>query len=527
MKRLSYLIIMCACALLCACESDKEHPVVKTCYIYQTEVTALYANSADISIIVGVNSEKGYVDPYLSPEIKSYGVYYSETTNRPTASDGVVEKTTSDSPYELMVTVTNLKEKTLYYARAFIKDALGSEILGDVIEFTTTKAADDKVIMSFTEITNITENSAQLNGKITIGADVLSSITEFGYVYSDTYSLPDLSNGKRKRTTNIPQVAGRYNLNWTVDELSGNTTYYVRMYYKTNSSNIYDETVKSFTTLPPTVNPPAGDAITIAQFKSKPDDMDTWYTLTGVIYDIESTTYGNFYLVDETGVLYVYGLTATKMSGNDQSFSSLGLKTGDYITISAPKNTYGGLIEAKNGYLVSKNAKLTYSTSFNTYVLEPTTTQTFTFSATPSRISMSCNESKQSEGASSDESYYMLHIDDAVGNLFIVLNALGLHDPVTAIPVGTYPVVDDFYPDNAKEKSEGYAAYLNFNSPPRFVSSSSSTYGYKAPYYITGGQMTVSKSGDKTRLQFNFTTYNGSIIKGDMIVDLLSVTTVN
>ena len=75
-----------------------------------------------------------------------------------------------------------------------------------------------------------------------------------------------------------------------------------------------------------------------------------WYQLTGTIKEFQlkdGTTdnamiYGNFYLEDATGVVYVYGLTATKQSSNDKSFSTLGLNVGDEITIWGTRSEYKG-----------------------------------------------------------------------------------------------------------------------------------------------------------------------------------------
>lgn len=73
--------------------------------------------------------------------------------------------------------------------------------------------------------------------------------------------------------------------------------------------------------------------VTVAEFLQKEVSNDVWYELTGVISNVASTIYGNFNLVDETGSIYVYGLTATKVASNDKSFASLGLKEGDTVTI--------------------------------------------------------------------------------------------------------------------------------------------------------------------------------------------------
>ena len=98
---------------------------------------------------------------------------------------------------------------------------------------------------------------------------------------------------------------------------------------------------------------------TIRDFKAKPVNKTTWYKLTGEIASIANETYGNLYIFDETGYLYVYGLGEKQVASNDQSFSKLGLKAGDKITIMTLRSEHNGLIEAGGqtpAYLVSKTA---------------------------------------------------------------------------------------------------------------------------------------------------------------------------
>ena len=86
----------------------------------------------------------------------------------------------------------------------------------------------------------------------------------------------------------------------------------------------------------------AGEAtpVTIAEFNEKPVDANVWYELTGVITGTINTQFGNFDLVDETGKVYVYGLTATPQSVNDKSYASLGLEAGDKIKIRGTRGVY-------------------------------------------------------------------------------------------------------------------------------------------------------------------------------------------
>lgn len=86
----------------------------------------------------------------------------------------------------------------------------------------------------------------------------------------------------------------------------------------------------------------SGASLTVAEFIEKPEDPSVYYQLTGEITDLYNETFGNFTLVDKTGSVSVYGLTATQQSENDKSFASLGLKEGDYVTLMGVRSSYEG-----------------------------------------------------------------------------------------------------------------------------------------------------------------------------------------
>ena len=88
--------------------------------------------------------------------------------------------------------------------------------------------------------------------------------------------------------------------------------------------------------------PDAPAEITVADFLKAPVDDNVYYILTGEITDLYDTEYGNFTLVDETGSVKVYGLTAEKVDKNDKSFSTLGLKEGDIVTLCGTRDEYNG-----------------------------------------------------------------------------------------------------------------------------------------------------------------------------------------
>ncbi len=95
--------------------------------------------------------------------------------------------------------------------------------------------------------------------------------------------------------------------------------------------------------------------LTVAEFLAKEKNENVWYELTGVVKNIKNTTYGNFDLVDANGdKVYVYGLTATKVSSNDKSFASLGIVDGDTITLIGVRDDYNGTAQVNGpAYLVS------------------------------------------------------------------------------------------------------------------------------------------------------------------------------
>lgn len=75
------------------------------------------------------------------------------------------------------------------------------------------------------------------------------------------------------------------------------------------------------------------DYTSIEEFLAAPVNDENWYELRGTIFVIKNSNYGNIWIKDDTGILYIYGLTAAQVDRNDQSFSSLGLKVGDVVVL--------------------------------------------------------------------------------------------------------------------------------------------------------------------------------------------------
>ncbi len=91
------------------------------------------------------------------------------------------------------------------------------------------------------------------------------------------------------------------------------------------------------------------------------------YQVTGVCTSIANTTYGNWYLQDATGSIYIYGTLDAK--GAEKNFLSLGLEVGDEVTVQGPKTTYGTTVELVNVTVIKINKSLVKVDSVDNAVL--------------------------------------------------------------------------------------------------------------------------------------------------------------
>ncbi|WP_303925149.1 BACON domain-containing carbohydrate-binding protein [Draconibacterium sediminis] len=93
---------------------------------------------------------------------------------------------------------------------------------------------------------------------------------------------------------------------------------------------------------------------TVAEILAGPESKT--YQVTGVVTSITNTTYGNWYLEDETGSIYIYGTLDSK--GGEKNFLSWGLEVGDEITIEGPKGSYKGTPQLVNVSVININKSL-------------------------------------------------------------------------------------------------------------------------------------------------------------------------
>lgn len=93
---------------------------------------------------------------------------------------------------------------------------------------------------------------------------------------------------------------------------------------------------------------------TVAEAKAAPDGKTL--RISGVATSIANTQYGNWYLTDDTGELYIYGTLDKK--GATQNFVSLGIELGDEVTIEGPKSSYNGVAQMVNVMVIEVKKSL-------------------------------------------------------------------------------------------------------------------------------------------------------------------------
>jgi len=94
-------------------------------------------------------------------------------------------------------------------------------------------------------------------------------------------------------------------------------------------------------------------AATCAEVIAGPDSKT--YMVTGICTSIANTNYGNWYLQDATGEIYIYG---TVNAAGNYAWSSFGIEVGDEVTVQGPKTTYNGTVELVDAQVLKVNKSL-------------------------------------------------------------------------------------------------------------------------------------------------------------------------
>lgn len=202
---------------------------------------------------------------------------------------------------------------------------------------------------------------SQSSGAFKFANLVVTSVKDAG-----DYVFPELSFSKTEDT--VAPEATEYsfdiksNLKWsltasegvTLDKTSGEGNATVKMTFAANTTDaaiVHTVTAKadgaSDKVLKVTQASAAAPTVaTAAEINAAEDDENKLYEVTGYITEVVNDKYGNIYIQDATGSVYVYGTLDAE--GNGANWSSLNIKAGDIVTVVGPKVSYKGSPQMKN-----------------------------------------------------------------------------------------------------------------------------------------------------------------------------------
>lgn len=89
------------------------------------------------------------------------------------------------------------------------------------------------------------------------------------------------------------------------------------------------------------------------------EDGPALFHYTGCVRNIAQDVYGNMYVADHTGEVYVYGTLDAE--GKTKNFASLGIKVGDIVKIEGAKTSYNGSSQMKNVTVIEHTSVETIS----------------------------------------------------------------------------------------------------------------------------------------------------------------------
>ncbi|MBO5345447.1 MAG: chitobiase/beta-hexosaminidase C-terminal domain-containing protein [Paludibacteraceae bacterium] len=229
--------------------------------------------------------------------------------------------------------------KSVYYNTS--KYAMFSKSAG-VIYNKTSLGTINSISVTYTSGTS---EKAKMN--VSYGASVLNEIKTSGYV-----EQLDVTKSATKKTTQV--ATGDY-FNLSVSNANNVQIETIVIDYVSSTGgeggDVVDPEPDPEEPTPDPEDPedpvvPEGPkVVTIAEFLAAEVNAEVWYELTGVITDIEDAGYGNVTIKDETGSVYIYGLTKTQVSSNDKSFTSLDLVVNDTVTLRTVRGEFNGEVQ--------------------------------------------------------------------------------------------------------------------------------------------------------------------------------------
>ena len=163
--------------------------------------------------------------------VTARGICYSASTTEPTLENQVVPKGAGSGSYS--VSITGLQPGTVYYARAYATNSIGTSY-GDVIQVAT--PAYSKPTVATSAASNIVYTGFTIGGEVQ--SDGGQTVTARGICYSESNTEPTLENQV------VPKGAGSGSYSVSVTGLQPGTVYYARAYATNSVGTAYGEIIQ-------------------------------------------------------------------------------------------------------------------------------------------------------------------------------------------------------------------------------------------------------------------------------------------
>ncbi len=265
---------------------------------------------------------------------------------------------------------------------------------------------------------------------------------------------------------------------------------------------------------------PAGEALpsTCEEVIAGTDGVS--YLVTGTCSRIANTSYGNWYLTDDTGTIYIYGtVNASGQYPKDATggWEAFGIEVGDKVTVKGPRTNYNGTIELVDVEVVSVEKSLIQTDQSSVSVPAESGTFELTFTS-------------KANGTTVTTDVDWLHITDieaaADGSMVVTLAFdpntttaartgninIKAPDAVKVVPVtqeGLPPTGESISDIVAKEDNSQVEALESTIVSARTQRGFIATDGRKAIYVYNSDAAAAVKVGDAITFKGTKVTYNG------------------
>ena len=324
-----------------------------------------YNFSAQLSTTFGTDSANIYFEEKVGDkaDVKYPNPVNYDATKIGAIIDGLeasVDKADKEKKVAITIEYAVMVGKLAISGNYYNVEIAGTKYMGSLynpLESLKLKDFDGKIV----KLTGYFISVSQSSGEYKYANLVVTAVEEAGDVVFPELTLSKTSDKVEADATEY-SFDITSNLDWTLtasegvtlDKTSGKGNATVKMTFAANETDeaivhtvtakaegVADKVLKitQATAAAPTV-------ATAAEINAAADDETKLYEVTGYITEVDNDRYGNIYIKDATGEVYVYGTLDAE--GKSANWSSLNISAGDIVTVVGPKTSHNNSPQLKN-----------------------------------------------------------------------------------------------------------------------------------------------------------------------------------